>query len=128
METIEQILAEAAVPWVPGMQGIDGAIFIRHADCGEAWFTDIPDDGCELRILDDCTPNLEAPATRYLALAELARRCGLDPTWGVVWQLEPDGYWTVNTDGDFDSPPIPAEIDDPLHALALALRATKGED
>jgi hypothetical protein len=94
----------------------------------------------------DHVPDLTDYATRALCLAELARRCGLDPEGGVIWALAGSALkhalyhrvewmmWAGEGDHCFiDSPHpdmshatvIPAiRTDDPLLAVALALEAT----
>lgn len=54
--------------------------------------------GMALEPYTDQPIDLTDPATRYLALAQLARRVGLDPTWQVALRMVPDG-WALDAGG-----------------------------
>jgi hypothetical protein len=85
-------------------------------------------------------PDLADPATRYLALAQLARRVGLDPAWGVTWEQDDSdaGQWHLHTPtggrtyhprhASERSTHVPGiDTDDPAEALDRALWATRGQ-
>ena len=89
---------------------------------------------------DDMRPDLTDPATRYLALAQLARRVGLDPTWGMTWEQDDSdaGQWHLHTPtggrtyhprhASERSTHVPGiDTDDPAEALDRALWATRGQ-
>jgi len=74
-------------------------------------------------------------ATFLLALDELARRVGLDPTGGVLAHIEDDRTveeclwrapvrWRLMLDDGIDQWSTAADTDDPLVALRVALEAT----
>jgi hypothetical protein len=73
-------------------------------------------------------PDLTDPATRYLALAQLARRVGLDATSGVLWYRSGRGEWTLSvapTPGQHAGSPPLAEtvrrlVSDPPNAAMIA--------
>ena len=84
--------------------------------------------------------DLHDPATRYLALAQLARRVGLDPAWGVTWEQDDSdaGQWHLHTPtggrtyhprhASERSTHVPGiDTDDPAEALDRALWATRGQ-
>jgi hypothetical protein len=102
---------------------------------------------------DDMRPDLTDPATRYLALAQLARRVGLDSAWGCLLCYEGVEYggWSLRVVGrrwlrlyspeiapsrivgrlthgeDFSWLVVPGiNTDDALDALDRALWATRG--
>jgi len=75
-------------------------------------------------VEDAPPPDLTDRATFLLALDELARRCGLDPTGGVLWYRTADGWWLEIWDGGLQCCGG-ADTNDPLIALRAALEATK---
>ncbi len=97
-----------------------------------------PDD------IDSCVPDISGWGERMYCLAVLARRVGLDPEGGVCWHKYNDREWYLRSStwqhcfvhpnrstSDTVAYPKPSftrvlnlDTDDPLLALALALKAT----
>lgn len=117
-----------------------GPTFAREPrDFGRVEFSGGPGGACSYLTtsLGRCmsptvSPDLSDPATRYLALAQLARRVGLEPAWGVTWR-QVNGGWECNGRGFYGYPQthpgftyVPGiDTDDAAAALDRALWATR---
>lgn len=121
-------LRNARVPWVRGMDTSTGeGIVVIVWDDGSSFVHDSESYECDFVCpQDDAVPNPEDPATRYLLLAELARRVGLDPTWGVTWHRAESGHWWIATveGGEERDRSWRIDTDDPTLALCEALAQT----
>ena len=60
--------------WMPRMVDTTGLTFVEYADCGEAAWLSVADDGCEWLPVEGRLPDLDDPATLgcLLALVEAA--------------------------------------------------------
>ena len=78
---------------MPGALDVTGRRFIQHADCGEADWLWVAEDGCERLPVAGRLPDLADPATRGCLLA-LVREAWGDPM-PMVDTLGAGPYWSV---------------------------------
>lgn len=141
-----RLVAENADGWWFGVP--DGADGPRDEDWWDLSAGVKDADDWDEPLIGHWAPDPSDPATRLLMLAELARRVGLDPEWGVAWQPNRDAGnrvlgWVlsrglfssefhgfvaepVDRPGFTHTPGI--DTTDPLEALLLAGAATAGEE
>ncbi len=95
-----EALRVARVPWVAGMATTFGDRCVA-ADEDTAWLCDGAPHAHEVEAWGDCgpldspTPDLDDRLTYLACLDELARRVGLDPVGGVLWQRTGRTEWRL---------------------------------
>ena len=82
--------------WLPGMMDAAGRRFIEHADCSEAAWLWVADDGCEWSPIEGAAPNTSNPLT-VMGLLLLAREAWAYP---LVVEYEEQYGWRMWHDRD----------------------------
>ena len=97
--------------WMPRMVDTNGYTFIEHADCGEAQWLWVAEDGCESLPVEGRLPDLSDPATLGCLLA-LVREAWATPTrclWydsemtsqgSWCWDDGKGGFWMGDTEAE----------------------------
>lgn len=93
MNPCEQIVTLPNWQWVRGMMSTDGKIFVEHADCGEAAWLWVAEDGCEWEPIEGKFPDLSDPPTAALVTSLTEKYTGQ----AVWYEPSPTSGWIAYT-------------------------------
>jgi len=110
--------------WMPGMLDTTGRRFIEYADCGEAAWLWVADDGCEWLPVEGRLPDLTDPATLGCLLA-LVREAYGKP--GILARRFGSSLWRVYDDAWLKRAPLGKGATE-AEALVAALEDADGRE
>ena len=106
--------------WMPRMVDTPGRTFVEYADCGEAAWLWVAEDGCEWLPVEGRLPDLNDPATLGWLL-RLVREAWSDPYVYAMRLNVRRQIWVVHVPSDRHN--IRGEGDTEAEALVAALEA-----
>lgn len=108
--------------WLRGMTDTTGRLFVAHADCGEAMWLWVADDGCEALPIEGRLPDLEHPVTVQSLLLLVREAHGPETYSHPLRDEENPTRWEVGRAlRTFDDDLLLAEGDTEAEALVAAL-------